>query len=441
MISMRRTIYRRIVAVVLASVIAVSILFTALLYREIASQVHADVRTRDLLITKVLDQTTEHDVLPTLARLATTSSTYRITLIAADGTPLFDSQAKVSLMENHSNRPEFIVARASGTGQATRFSATIGTETYYFASRLTSGQVIRVAQTTSTIYGLLLRQLPWMLLAVVVVLLICLLVARRLTSSLIRPITEGGLDGSLGAATGSSPVMYEELAPFLKQRQETDKLRRQFSANVSHELKTPLTSIVGRAELLEAGLVKPPDVSSFGASIKKEGQRLLELVEDTMRLSQLDESGQPVMQVFLIRDAISDVFESLEGKAAAAQVTLVAHGADLELTANRSMIFELLYNLVDNAIKYNRTGGSVTVRTEQKEAGPIIEVIDTGIGIPLADHERIFERFYRVDHSRSKETGGTGLGLSIVKHIAEHHGAEIEVESELGVGTTVRIKF
>jgi len=440
MTSMRSTIYRRIVAVVLASVIAVSVLFTIVLYREIETQVHGDVRSRDLLVAKVLDQADSQDVLPTLTRLASTSASYRITLIAADGTPLFDSQAQVATMANHADRPEFIAARATGAGQSTRLSATIGKETYYYAKLLANGQVIRVAQTTSTISGLLLRQLPWMLAAVVVVLLVCLLVARHLTSSLVRPITESSLDGS-DMADGP-PAVYEELMPFFKQRKEADQLRRQFSANVSHELKTPLTSIVGRAELLEAGLVKPGDVTKFGMSIRKEGQRLIELIEDIMRISQLDESGQLVMQTFLVHSAVSDVFESLEGKAATAQVTLEVAGEDVELTANRSMMFELLYNLVDNAIKYNDPGGSVTIRTAAgQEEKPIIEVIDTGVGIPASDFDRIFERFYRVDPSRSKESGGTGLGLSIVKHIAEHHGAVIELESEIGAGTTVRIKF
>ncbi|MCL2882733.1 MAG: ATP-binding protein [Coriobacteriia bacterium] len=442
-LSMRRTIYRRIAAVVLASIIGVSLLFTALLYREIVNQVHDDVRSRDQLIAGIADQTDDRDVLATLGHLAATSSTYRITLIAADGTPLFDSQAKVATMGNHANRPEFIAARASGTGQATRFSATIGKETYYYAKLLRDGRVLRVAETTSTIYGMWLRQLPWVGGVLVVVLLISLVVTRRLTRSLIRPITEGD--------TGDRTNIYEELAPFLAEREEADKLRRQFSANVSHELKTPLTSIVGRAELLENGLVKPDDVKAFGASIRTEGQRLLELIEDVMRISQLDEDSRPRLQPFQASGVIAEVFKSLADKAQRARVQLVASDDELELYADRNMMFELLYNLVDNAIKYNRTDGTgkVTIRTwpgdEWSEtgpgAGPVIEVIDTGIGIPDSDQERVFERFYRVDHSRSKETGGTGLGLSIVKHLAAQQGAEVELESEPDVGTTVRIKF
>jgi len=236
------------------------------------------------------------------------------------------------------------------------------------------------------------------------------------------------------------------LASFLTERTEADKLRRQFSANVSHELKTPLTSIVGRAELLENGLVKPADVPAFGASIRREGQRLLELIEDIMRISQLDESSEPHLEVFGVSGVIAEVFESLADKATYSQVTLRTIGEELELTADRNMMFELLYNLVDNAIKYNRAGGTVTVRTgqgpfDEEQARPVIAVIDTGIGIPLADQERVFERFYRVDRSRSKETGGSGLGLSIVKHLAALQGAEIELESEQDAGTTVRIRF
>ena len=446
MISMRRTIYHRVVAVVLASVLLVSALFTALLYREIARQVRDDVRTRDLLIARVLDeQAAGSDMLQMLTNIALTTRPYRITLIAADGTPLFDSEAKVATMQNHANRPEFIAARATGVGQSKRFSATIGAETYYYAKLLKGGQVLRVAQTTDTVFGLLLRQLPWILIAIAAVALICLVVARRLTRSLVKPIIEAGHN------SGNPEVIYAELAPYLREREASDKLRRQFSANVSHELKTPLTSIAGRAELLEAGLVKPLDVATFGRSIKKESQRLLELIEDTMRLSQLDENSAPSLQTFGVQDVIDDVFESLEGKAAAAQVTLESDGADLELTANRSMIFELLYNLVDNAIKYNQAGGTVTVRAARNRAASsesgeetdatVLEVTDTGIGIPTADQERVFERFYRVDHSRSKETGGTGLGLSIVKHIAAQHGAEVELESKPGAGTAVRVRF
>ncbi|MCL2655369.1 MAG: ATP-binding protein [Coriobacteriia bacterium] len=455
MISMRRTIYRRIAVIVVASVVCASALFTALLYREIVNQVHDDVDSRSLLIAKTLDQIDANqaqqaqaqaggnrDVLPTLTRLSATSATYRITLIAADGTPLFDSQATVATMENHANRPEFIAARATGAGQATRFSATVGTETYYSAKLLSNGNVLRVAQTTRTIYGVWLRQLPWVGGVIIVVLLASLAVSRRLTRSLVRPIAAGA-----GSAKGEA-IVYEELAPYLAQREAADKIRRQFSANVSHELKTPLTSIVGRAELLENGLVKPADVAGFGASIRTEGQRLLELIEDVMRISQLDEDSSLRMQTFQMSGVIAEVFESLADKARRAQVRLINGDDELEVTTDRNMMFELLYNLVDNAIKYNRTDGTgtVTVRTEQNmtEAGltsPVIEVIDTGIGIPEEDQQRVFERFYRVDRSRSKETGGTGLGLSIVKHLAGQIGAEVELQSTLGQGATFRLRL
>jgi len=446
MISMRRTIFRRIAVVVIISVALVSVCFTAVLYNEIALQVRGGVRSQALLIAQTLDwgKNPESDDVTTLRTLALADAPFRITLIAADGTPLFDSQAQTSTMGNHANRPEVKEARATGAGQAERQSATIGKKTYYYAKLLQDGRVLRVAETTDTVYGLFFRQLPVILVVVICVLLISLAVARGLTRSLVRPIAEGGLESGPGSGA-SGKVVYEELAPYIEQRERADKLRRQFSANVSHELKTPLTSIVGRAELLENGLVKPNDVADFGASIRIEGQRLLELIEDVMRLSQLDESDEPKMQRFEVQGVITDVLASLESKAVAAQVTLGAAGESVELNADRNMMFELLYNLVDNAIKYNRVDGTVTVRAVREAAGPVIEVIDTGIGIPVADSERIFERFYRVDRSRSKETGGTGLGLSIVKHIAAHHGAIVELESEQegeqGSGTTVRIRF
>ena len=226
------------------------------------------------------------------------------------------------------------------------------------------------------------------------------------------------------------------------EREQREELRREFTANVSHELKTPLTSISGIAEIIKGGLVKPQDIPGFADDIYGEAQRMIRLVEDILRLSQLDEGGSSLQteEVDLYHLA-QEVAGRLTPAAVKGQVTLEVTGGPVRISGVRQLLDEMISNLCDNAIKYNRPGGRVTISVSRSDRGAELSVSDTGIGIPPEDQSRVFERFYRVDKSHSKEIGGTGLGLSIVKHGAMLHDARVELESTLGQGTTVRVIF
>ena len=227
------------------------------------------------------------------------------------------------------------------------------------------------------------------------------------------------------------------------EQEQRDELRREFTANVSHELKTPLTSISGIAEIMQSGMVKPEDIQSFAGDIYQEAQRLIALVEDIIRLSRLDEGAESLERepVNLLSIA-QDVARRLDSAAQKDGVTLKVMGLSVEVRGIPSVLDEMVYNLCDNAIKYNHPGGTVNVTVAPTDDGSAeVTVEDTGIGIPVEDQSRVFERFYRVDKSHSKEIGGTGLGLSIVKHGASLHGAQIHMDSQVGRGTSVQLLF
>ena len=278
--------------------------------------------------------------------------------------------------------------------------------------------------------------------------------AARLSRQITRPL------GDIDLQNPDDRQVYEELRPLVERirgqnrqiQQKVDELkvehyrqdtmRREFTANVSHELKTPLTSISGYAELIESGLVKPEDVPRFAGTIYREAQRLIVLVNDIIRLSRLED--KEVLQEtedIPLPDLCRETCSYLEEAAARRQVTLTVTGQPMTIHGIRQIAEEILYNLCDNAIKYNRPGGTVTVTVFSREGRPAVEVRDTGIGIPEKEQSRVFERFYRVDKSHSKELGGTGLGLSIVKHGAAFLGARLELESEEQVGTAIRVLF
>ena len=233
------------------------------------------------------------------------------------------------------------------------------------------------------------------------------------------------------------------LAVDITEKEKREKLRREFTANVSHELKTPLTSISGISDMLMNGIVAPEDINGFAGDINKESARLITLVNDIIKLSELDEgaySTETDEKVDLLKTA-AEVKERLEKIAAKKDVKIAVTGEDAEITGGESLVFEMIYNLCDNAVKYNKENGNVTVSVGTSEGAPFVTVKDTGIGIPPEYTDRIFERFFRVDKSRSKESGGTGLGLSIVKHIAMSLGADIRVESAVGKGTEITVTF
>lgn len=227
----------------------------------------------------------------------------------------------------------------------------------------------------------------------------------------------------------------------ISDRAFAERNRQEFTANVTHELKTPLQSIIGSAELLESGLVKPEDTGKFVGNIRKEAIRLVALINDIIRLSQLDENGEPATESVELTEVAKEVIEVLTVSAAKRNVELSVEGEEQIIIGVRRYIYEIIYNLCDNAIRYNVDGGKVTIAIENDNGHAVVSVKDTGIGIAPEHQSRIFERFYRVDKSHSKETGGTGLGLSIVKHAVQYHNGKISLESELGKGTTVKVVF
>lgn len=231
------------------------------------------------------------------------------------------------------------------------------------------------------------------------------------------------------------------LAIDVTEQANAERMRREFSANVSHELKTPLQTITGSAELMENGLVKQEDMPRFVGHIRKEAQRLVSLVDDIIRLSQLDEGGEMPKENVSFKGITGEAFDVLADSASRKNITLSVSGDNGNFVGVKRLLFEVIYNLCDNAIKYNKDGGSVEVEISESHSEVICRISDTGIGIPAEHQPRIFERFYRVDKSHSKKSGGTGLGLSIVKHAVLHHNGSISLESIEGKGTVVTVKF
>lgn len=258
------------------------------------------------------------------------------------------------------------------------------------------------------------------------------------------PVTAGTASGN-PAATAAAPRQLTGAVLFFvdeTERAQAEQLRREFSANVSHELRTPLTSISGYAELIAAGLAAPADVPGFAARIKAEAARLLALIEDVMNLSRLDEGAvTEAREDVELRALAGEVASRFDAAAAARDVQITVNGCDAHVNGVRRVLDEMLSNLIDNAVKYNVAGGSVAVSVQDAPDGARLTVSDTGIGIPAEHRDKVFERFYRVDKSHSRQTGGTGLGLSIVKHGAALHGATVELESEEGRGTSVTLRF
>lgn len=369
----------------------------------------------------------------------------RITLVGSDGIVDFDSEADSQRMENHSSRPEIVEAMELGEGQAVRNSETLSQNTFYYAVRLENGSVLRVAKDAGSIFSIFAKAVPSLLVVLGLLIVMCLAVAHFLTVKLIRPIEQ--LAENLDEQNEEAD--YEELAPFItmirKQHEDIMKnarMRQEFTANVSHELKTPLTSISGYAELIETGMASEADMVRFGHGIHKSANRLLTLINDIIRLSELDGTEQEiVMERINLYDLADTCVEMLTMNAEKHDVTITLQGSECFVKGNKQMLEELLYNLCDNAIRYNNPGGKVEVHVYPQGERTCLTVKDTGIGIPKEHQERIFERFYRVDKSRSKSTGGTGLGLAIVKHIIAKHDAQMELISEAGKGTTIRVVF
>ena len=482
----------------------------------------------------------------------------RITYIDQDGTVLFDNEADVSEMKNHSDRTEFQKAEKYGAGESSRYSDTLSEKTIYYALRLKDGTVLRVSSTQDSVLALVENLIFPLCGLLCLMLILSGIMASAISKRIVKPINELDLESP------EENRIYEELSPLLskihrqnreiqnqlelaKQQQEefalitenmqeglividkytmilsanssawnlfhmdrvrqgesvycldreeefrhaieqvlsgehtelvlklngsdiqlianpvirdkktegavvllvnvTEKLereslRREFSANVSHELKTPLTSISGFAEIMQGGLVKNEDIPKFAGRIYKESQRLLQLVEDVIQISQLDEEKTSyVWETVDVYQVCKNAFESLKEKAKRLNVHLYICGERMKMEAVRTLLEEAIYNVCDNAIKYNRNDGSVSVFLTQTAQEIQIVVKDTGVGIPKEDQDRVFERFYRVDKSHSKEIGGTGLGLSIVKHAVGALKGSVILRSEEGNGTEICMKF
>lgn len=482
----------------------------------------------------------------------------RITYIDQDGTVLFDNEADVSEMKNHSDRTEFQKAEKYGAGESSRYSDTLSEKTIYYALRLKDGTVLRVSGTQDSVLALVENLIFPLCGLLCLMLILSGIMASAISKRIVKPINELDLESP------EENRIYEELSPLLskihrqnreiqnqlelaKQQQEefalitenmqeglividkytmilsanssawnlfhmdrgcqgesvycldreeefrhaieqvlsgehtelvlklngsdiqlianpvirdkktegavvllvnvTEKLereslRREFSANVSHELKTPLTSISGFAEIMQSGLVKNEDIPKFAGRIYKESQRLLQLVEDVIQISQLDEEKTSyVWEPVDVYQVCKNAFESLKEKAKRLNVHLYICGERMKMEAVRTLLEEAIYNVCDNAIKYNRNDGSVSVFLTQTAQEIQIVVKDTGVGIPKEDQDRVFERFYRVDKSHSKKIGGTGLGLSIVKHAVGALKGSVILRSEEGNGTEICMKF
>lgn len=369
----------------------------------------------------------------------------RITLIGADGEVLYESLLNKDEMDNHNERPEIIEAREKGEGEAIRYSATSGTHTFYYAERLQNGNVLRIGRDSVSVNRIMVNTLVIVLVIALCILFVCMGISHYLTKKLVEPIEKLATNIMLVDENN----VYEEIRPFVNTIKEQHvniinnaQLRQEFTANVSHELKTPLTAISGYAELIGNGMTGKEDTIRFSNEIHSNANRLLSLINDIIKLSELDEADhQMEMERIDLYKLAENCVQMMQVTAEKQGIRLTLQGESTMIMANKGLMDEVFYNLCSNAIRYNKPGGSVTVTVGTKDERPFLSVADTGIGIPKECQERVFERFYRVDKSRSKSTGGTGLGLAIVKHIVAQHNAALCLDSELGKGTTIEIVF
>ena len=335
---------------------------------------------------------------------------YRVTWISAAGNVLYDSDMAASQMENHLEREEVQAALRRGYGESQRYSGTMTVKMLYSAQRLADGSVLRLSMPQHTMLMVI-----WdMALPIGVILLVV-------------------IGASVALAARETKKANQE---------ETEAMRREFTANVSHELKTPLHSISGFAELLKNGMVMEQDTGYFAEKIYNEAQRMIKLVQDIIILSRLDEGQENTTKSAVnLYQLAEGVIANLEPMADKQGITMELIGQPVVMDGIPHLLNSMLFNICENAIKYNKPEGSVLVEVSEISGHPRITVRDSGIGIPMRDRSRIFERFYRVDKSHSKEVGGTGLGLSIVKHAARLHNAKLDVDSIVGEGTLITVKF
>lgn len=451
---MKQKINLRLTLIALVAVLSTAIGITLVYYSLFQTRVKEDLAlyTRLLADTGVFqsayagaEDVNAYVENSALRELQYESDSPRITWISADGTVLYDNGADVSGLPNHLDRPEIQEAIHDGSGEIIRRSDTFDLSTFYYALLLEDGTILRTSTQASSITDVFVQALPFISVLCAIFLVICILLGHFLTVQLLKPLYTMAehLDEPI-----KTPV-YRELQPFADKIRdqhenilEAATVRQDFTANISHELKTPLTAISGYAELIQSGMIDGDQMVHVAEQIRHNSDRLLSLINDIIQLSELDHQELPrkFMNVDL-KDLAEECCRNLSVSAENRHLSLSCEGESVVLSADRNLLKELIENLIQNAIQYNQENGTILVKTGQKNDQPYLSVQDNGIGIPKNQQERIFERFYRVDKSRSRETGGTGLGLSIVKHIAEIHDAVINVDSEPGAGTCITVQF
>ena len=549
---MSKKIFRSILLVSSVILFAGVILIMCVLYNNFGTQKQVELRSELTYIKAAV----ETEGIPYLENLSDKSK--RITYISSDGTVRFDNSTDVSKMENHLNRKEVKDALETGSGESKRYSDTLLQQHYYYAQRLSNGDVIRISAAEDSVLLMVIGVLQPFAFIIILMIILSAVFASRSAKRIVAPINEIDIENPLENDT------YEEISPLLNriskqnktikrqlknasrsreqfelitenmsegilvldkyanllsvnaaalnllsssdaqkaksvveinrsaefldtveqavggehcehsiksngrilnlianpvafdgkpagavivimditEKAQREELRREFTANVSHELKTPLTSISGFAELMKSGAVDNKDIVDFSTSIYDEAKRLISLVNDIIKISKLDENSVPFDDEPVdIAQIVRLTAERLKPVADKDNITIEYNDNKAFINGNYTIVEEMIFNLVDNAVKYNKKGGKVKISVEDTGKHIKISVSDTGIGINKADFDKIFERFYRVDKSHSKEIGGTGLGLSIVKHGAVYHNASVDVESEIGKGTTISLTF
>ena len=371
----------------------------------------------------------------------------RITVIDESGNVFFDNIFEPSTLKNHSDRKDFTLAMQNGSVMISRLSETKAKKYLYYAKKLPDGNVLRLACSQHSVWTLIYG-MGWIFAVLFLIAVIVSAVSARIASKrIVEPLNRIDLENP------DEKSVYEELKPFIKriireneEKSQREKMRQEFSANVSHELKTPLTSILGFAELLKDGISDEKTVQDFSTTIYDETTRMIKLVSDIIKLSRLDEKSIELeKEEVSLKEVALDALDSLKTVASKKDIKVEITGEDGVIFAVRPVIYEMVYNLIENGIKYNKAGGHVKVNVstsdDDNDSNICLTVKDNGIGIPKNQINRIFERFYRVDKRRSKKTGGTGLGLSIVKHAAKYHNASVSVDSEEGMGSVFTVTF
>lgn len=441
---MKQKINLRLIGIAILAIAATVIAMISVYYRLLQVQVKKDLRLNAQLL-QSSDLFTDPEHVERCNELKDLCQSLRITWIGTDGSVLFDNDFAAARLGNHADRQEVKAAYKTGEGQAVRYSSTLNKDTFYYALRLADGTILRLAAEYESIGRIIISVIPIIALILLLILLVCIALSHMLTTQLIKPIE--AMARNITDKDFQAP--YKELAPFsdIIRTQHMEILaaakdRQDFTANVSHELKTPLTAISGYAELLAANMVAPEQKMHFYHEIQKCAARLLRLINDIIRLAALDRSErEPLFNEVDLAEIVEESLNTLQLNAEQHKIKLNLQLEKCIVHGNREMLKELVDNLVVNAIFYNSPGGYVLIKVGTDNGRQKLLVKDNGIGIPATEQGKIFQRFYRVDKSRSKATGGTGLGLAIVKHIVELHSAEIILDSTPGVGTSFTIIF